>query len=412
MEALRQGVRECVEGVRREELGCFLSGGTDSSTISGLVTQAYGAPARTFSIGFDVARYDERHYSRVAARHFGTEHTEHVLTPDEADRAIDVLAATYEQPFGNSSAVPTYVCAKLAQQAGVRRMLGGDGGDELYGGNERYAMQWIFSLYGRVPGALRTGVLEPLLFGPLKRIDLWPVRKARGYVEQARVPLPERLGAKYNLLNRFGATSVLSDWVLQAEGAFDPVEIEREVWRRCGAQSQVNRLLAYDFKFTLGDNDLPKVTRMCHAAGTEVAFPMLADAVTDHSLTLPPGQKLRGTRLRYFFREALRGFLPDEIIDKPKHGFGMPFGDWLLAQPRLAERARDALEGLAQRGLIRPSFLAELERTVRGGHAGYYGTMIWVLMMLELWLRNGQQAASGSDDRAPSPDALAETGPA
>jgi asparagine synthase (glutamine-hydrolysing) len=385
--ALRAGVEECAAGVPRERLGCFLSGGTDSSTISGLATQAYGAPARTFSIGFDVSGYDERHWSRIAARHFGTDHTEHVMTPEEAEAAIDTIAQAYEQPFGNSSALPTLVCSRIAREAGVSRLLGGDGGDELYGGNERYATQWLFSLYERLPQGVRRGLMEPLLFGPLRDVQLWPVRKARGYVEQARVPLPERLGSKYNLLNRFGAASVLTPAVLDGCAGFEPTALEREVWSRCDARAQINRLLAYDFKFTLGDSDLPKVTRMCHAAGAEIAFPMLADAIVDHSLRLAPGQKLRRTRLRHFFKEALRGFLPDEIIEKPKHGFGMPFGDWVLSQPRLAARARDALASLAERGLVQPAFLGQVGEALRSGHAGYFGTMFWVLMILELWLR-------------------------
>jgi len=398
--ALRQGVRECIGSTPRERLGCFLSGGTDSSTIAGLVTEAYGSPARTFSIGFDVSGYDERQWSRIAARHFGTEHTEHVLTPSEAHRAIEAIAIHYEQPFGNSSALPTFVCASLAREAGIDRLLGGDGGDELYGGNERYAKQWLFSLYEGLPAGARRGLIEPLLFGPLAETQWWPVRKVRGYVEQARVDLPDRLGSKYNLLNRFGVQRVFTDAVLDAERDFNPSRIEEAVWARCTARSQVNRLLAYDFKFTLGDNDLPKVTRMCHAAGVEVAFPMLCDSVVDHSLRTPPGQKLKRTRLRYFFKEALRGFLPDEIIEKPKHGFGMPFGDWLLGQPGLAGLAQDALAGLASRGVVREAFVGELRHALQSGHAGYYGTMIWVLMILELWMREHADARLGAPQPA------------
>jgi len=386
-QALRDGVAQCTRGVARESLGCFLSGGTDSSTIAGLVTESYGAPARTFSIVFDESQYDERKFSRLAARHFSTDHVEYVLDGEDAERAIDVLASSYEQPFGNSSAIPTLVCAQLARRAGVTRLLGGDGGDELYGGNERYATQWTFSLYENVPTLIRAGLLEPLLFGPLKGIDAMLFRKARSYVEQAKVPLPDRLGSKYNLLNRFGASNVFSEDVLRRSSRFEAIELEREVWSHCRANSQINRLLEFDFKFTLGDNDLPKVTRMCHAAGVEVAFPMLTSAVVEHSLRLAPSQKLRGRRLRYFFREALRGFLPDEIIDKPKHGFGMPFGEWVLTQPRLASKAGDALEGLESRGMLRKGFLSEVNQALRTGHTGYFGTMIWVLMALELWIR-------------------------
>lgn len=392
LDAVRMGVRDSIQGLNPDAVGCFLSGGTDSSTISGLACEALGEPVRTFSIAFDVANYDESQYSRLAASHFNTRHTEHVLTPDEANATIDTVASSFEQPFGNSSAVPTHLCASIAREAGVTRILGGDGGDELYGGNERYATQWILSHYGKLPGFLRTGVVEPILLGGARSGGNWLLRKGRGYVEQARVPLPERLGSRYNLLNRFGTANVFSDAFLRESGGFSPVELERQAWLRCNAQTQINLLLAFDFKFTLGDNDLPKVTRMCHAAGIDVAFPMLNEAVLAHSLRLRPDQKLRRTDLRHFFRKALRGFLPDAIIDKPKHGFGMPFGDWLMHQPRLSARADDALASLATRGLIRPAFIHELRQSMSSQAAGYFGTMVWVLMSLELWLRQSPLA--------------------
>jgi len=396
LEALAQGVAECTSEHARESIGCFLSGGTDSSTIAGLVTRQYDAPARTFSIGFDVGGYDESHYSRLAARHFGTDHTEYYLTPDDVSRGVETVAAHYEQPFGNSSAVPTFFCASLAREAGITRMLGGDGGDELYGGNERYAKQAVFALYERMPGAMRSALLEPLLFGAMRGIDAKYVAKARSYVEQAKEPLPDRLQARYNLLNRLGAARVFTDAFLSDVRIDEPLALEREVWHRARAtrepMSQVDQLLAWDFKFTLADSDLPKVTRMCQAAGVEVCFPMLTHALVEHSLHLAPEQKLKGRRLRHFFRESLRGFLPDEIIDKKKHGFGLPFGDWLLTHERLRSVADDALRSLAARGVLRGEFLDALLAHVRSGHAGYYGTMVWVLMILELWLRASPMA--------------------
>jgi asparagine synthase (glutamine-hydrolysing) len=391
LSALRTGVAECTAGLPREQVGCFLSGGTDSSTIAGLVTRQYEGPARTFSIGFDVGGYDESMYSRLAAKHFGTDHTEYYLTADDVLAGVETIASQYEQPFGNSSAVPTYFCAGLAREAGVTRMLGGDGGDELYGGNERYAKQAIFALYERAPEAFRSAVLEPILFRALKGVDAKLIAKARSYIEQAKEPLPDRLQSRYNLVNRLGAREVFTDAMLARVRLDGPLALEREVWSRGKAlaepMSQLDKLLAWDFKFTLADSDLPKVTRMCHAAGVEVAFPMLTHALVEHSLQLRPGEKLKGRRLRHFFKESLRGFLPDEIIEKKKQGFGVPFGDWLLMHEPLRLKADDALRSLAARGVIREPFLKQLLAQLASGHAGYYGTMVWVLMILELWLR-------------------------
>jgi len=395
--ALRDGVAECTAGMSRDQVGCFLSGGTDSSTIAGLVTRHFAAPARTFSIGFDVGGYDESTYSRLAAKHFGTEHTEYFLTAQDVLAGVETIATQYEQPFGNSSAVPTYFCANLAREAGVTRMLGGDGGDELYGGNQRYAKQAVFALYERIPAGLRAALIEPLLLGPWGKVGFKPVAKARSYVEQAREPLPDRLQSRYNLVNFLGAEAIFTDAMLARVSLEQPLALEREVWTRAKAlaepMSQLNRLLAWDFKFTLADNDLPKVTRMCHAAGVEVAFPMLTRGLVEHSLRLRPDQKLHGRRLRHFFKESLRGFLPDEIIHKKKQGFGVPFGDWLLRHERLRAKADDALRSLAARGVIRPEFLKRLLAELGTGHAGYYGTMVWILMILELWMQASPLAA-------------------
>src|SRR5262249_1360071 len=143
--------------------------------------------------------------------------------------------------------------------------------------------------------------------------------------------------------------------------------------------------LALDLRYTLADNDLPKVVRSCEMARVDVRFPLLSDAVVEFSAHLAPRLKLRGTRLRYFFNEALRGFLPDAIIPTSKHGFALPFGEWLVTHPPLRELALDSLTSLKKRGVVRPAFLDELTSVRVQTHAAYYGTMVWVLMMLEQW---------------------------
>jgi asparagine synthase (glutamine-hydrolysing) len=124
---------------------------------------------------------------------------------------------------------------------------------------------------------------------------------------------------------------------------------------------------------------------MCELAGVDVAFPMLHESVVDFSAMLAPVMKLKGTKLRYFFKEALRDFLPNEIITKEKHGFGLPVGAWLQSHPPLRELAGDSLQRLKQRNIVRPEFIDNLFSEQMQRHAGYYGTMIWILMMLELW---------------------------
>ena len=201
---------ECVreEVAAGGEVGCFLSGGTDSSTVAGYLGQVTGAPARTYSIGFEQQGYDEMSFARIAARHFSTDHHEYYVTPDDIVELVPRVPQIYGEPFGNSSVVPTYYCARMAREDGVDVLLGGDGGDELFAGNERYARQLVFALYERVPERLRRSGLEPLLgvfpFGD----RILPVRKARRYVEQANMPMPDRLES-YNLVDWFGVDVLL-----------------------------------------------------------------------------------------------------------------------------------------------------------------------------------------------------------
>jgi asparagine synthase (glutamine-hydrolysing) len=364
-------------------VGAFLSGGTDSSTIAGLLGRVTGRRIPTFSIGFDVPEYNELGYARIAADRFGTDHHEYMVTPEDVVAALPRIARSYDAPFGNASAVPTFYCARLAREHGVARLLGGDGGDELFGGNARYGTQWLFSLYGRIPAPLRHGVLEPAAAIPgLDRIGL--VRKARSYMAQASIPLPDRLES-YNLLARIGAGRIFTSDFLAAIDPASPLEAQRQRFREAGDCALINRMLAYDFKFTLADNDLPKVTRMCDVAGVDVSFPMLDDDVVAFASRLAPDLKLRRTKLRYFFKLALADLLPREIIAKTKHGFGLPFGVWLATARPLADFARAHLQRLRSRGVVRPEFIDELWDTLLPSHPGYYGTMIWILLMLELW---------------------------
>ena len=377
---LRQGVREAAQD---GAVGTFLSGGTDSSTVAGMLGEVTGQPARTYSIGFEAQGYDEMGYARIAARHFGTRHHEYYVTPADVVSAIPRIAEIHDQPFGNSSAVPTYFCAKLAKGDGVDVLLGGDGGDELFGGNERYATQYLYSLYSDLPRALRKGLIEPVAFLPP---EIGIVGKVQRYIRNASLPMPARYD-NYNLLERLGAANIFTPEFLGTVDTQQPRMMLDHAYHSARAHSLINRMLALDLRFTLADNDLPKVTRACELAGLDVRFPMLDDAVVSFSATLPPRLKLRGTRLRYFFKESLRGFLPAEIIAKTKHGFGLPFGPWLQTHRPLRQLALDSLADLKKRGIVRPEFIDELTSTHVESHAGYYGTMVWVLMMLEQWLK-------------------------
>jgi asparagine synthase (glutamine-hydrolysing) len=146
-------------------------------------------------------------------------------------------------------------------------------------------------------------------------------------------------------------------------------------------------MLYLDWKFTLADNDLRKVNRMCEVSGIDVRYPMLDNELIEFSTKIPPDMKIKGFKLRYFFKQALKDFLPPEIIAKRKHGFGLPFGEWLRVSPPLQELAYDSLRALKTRGYLRPEYIDRLIGEHQTDHAGFYGSMIWTLVMLEIWLK-------------------------
>jgi asparagine synthase (glutamine-hydrolysing) len=384
---LRRRFRDAITNAVKSEVGtdsvgCFLSGGTDSSTVAGTLKQVAGHAA-TFSIGFDAAGYDEMEYARIAAKHFGTDHHEHYVTPAELVSGIPNVASHYDQPFGNSSAVPAYICALMARDHGVQKLLAGDGGDELFGGNTRYAKQKIFEAWWHLPQAVRAGT-SPLIANRLTR-GLPLLRKAASYVDQASVPMPARMET-YNLLKRFGPTEVFTPAFLASINTKSPESLQSEVYHRQQTSPFVDRMLAYDWRFTLSDNDLPKVSGTTRLAGIGVGYPLLADALVDVSTALGARDKVLGLRLRHFFKESLTDFLPPEIIAKKKHGFGLPVGVWLVRDKAFRELARSSLAQLGERRLIQASLVDDLFSRRLEEHPGYYGEMVWILIMLEQWL--------------------------
>jgi asparagine synthase (glutamine-hydrolysing) len=379
---LHQAVSRQLDG---SKAACFLSGGTDSSTVAGIIGEVTGKPAATYSIGFEAEGYDEMEFARIAARRFGTEHHEYYVTPEDLVCAIPSVARYYDQPFGNSSALPAYYCAKMAREDGVSRILGGDGGDELFGGNTRYAKQKVFGWYAHIPRPLRTGVLEPLL-GNQRIGRLSGISKVVSYVDQAKVPMPDRL-QMYNLIMRLGMDAVFSGDFLRQVDTGLPLVQQREVWQFAKPPcSEVNRQLAFDWRYTLAESDLPKIVGTASLAGLSVGFPLLDDDLLAFSQRLPSSLKLNGLQLRWFFKEALKGFLPDEIIAKKKQGFGLPFGVWVTRNSNLRELSESSLRSLVDRDILRGEFVDALFRSYLGEHPGYYGEMIWISMMFAQWM--------------------------
>jgi len=380
---LETAVGRALDGEAR--IGAFLSGGTDSSTVAAMLTRLKREPADTYSLGFAWEGFDEMKYARITARHLGARAHEYYVTPEDIVDAIPVIARAYDEPFGNDSAAPTYICARMAKADGIDVLLAGDGGDEIFGGNTRYAKQKVFEAYDAIPGSLRRGLIEPLAFASPGRARIAPLRKLASYIRQARVPLPDRLET-YNFLNRSPLAEIFEPDFLATVDTDAPLRMLREVYQRTHSSSPVNRMMHLDLKITLADNDLRKVSRMCDMAGIEVRYPMLDDDLVELSGEIPARLKVKGLKLRYFFKRALKDVLAPETIAKTKHGFGMPFGPWLKSHGPMAELVNGSLDAFRQRGILSPAYIDAVRRAHHSDHATYFGIMVWVIAMLECWL--------------------------
>jgi asparagine synthase (glutamine-hydrolysing) len=386
-------VREALCGTDIKHTGAFLSGGTDSSTVVGLMKRITGERVNAFSIGFLEPRYDESQYAELAARHFDAAHYIRVVTPDDAFVSLPEIVEAYDEPFGNNSALPTYLCARLAQETGMRLLLAGDGGDEIFGGNERYARERLFARYQLIPRVLRRGLIEPLLrLVPPGRMDL--LGKAQRYVERASQPNPERFYATEFFIARERDRLLHPDF-LAAITPDLPMRIARGHYDAARARSALNRLLYLDLKIAIGDDDLFKVTRMAELAGLAVRFPMLDPRLVEFTATLPAWHKVRGTEKRHLFKRAFSTLLPAATLAKVKHGFGLPVSDWLRSHGPFRELARDTLLSSRSlgRGYFIPGAVEELFRLHEGDRTPFYGDILWTLLMLELWYQRHGEAA-------------------
>ena len=380
-----KAMRQTLGGLEPKHTGAFLSGSTDSSTIVGLMSRLTGERVQAFSIGFQEARYNELEYAELAARHFGAAHYTSIVTADEALACLPDVVAAYDEPFGNNSALPSYLCARLARETGVKVLFAGDGGDEIFGGNERYRRDSILARYHLIPAWLRQGLIEPIVRRfPAEAPGL--TGKAHRYVERACLPNPDRFYSTEFFVNQNRQRLLHPDF--QAATTPDwPLQVARRHFEAAAGAGELNRLLHVDLKITLADNDLFKVVRTAEAAGIGVRFPLLDHSLVEFMATLPASYKVRGGEKRYIFKEAFGGLLPEKILAKVKHGFGLPTSDWLKRHKGFRELGRDVLLSAKsrQRGYFAPGVMEEMFRLHEADQTPFYGDILWNVLMLELW---------------------------
>jgi asparagine synthase (glutamine-hydrolysing) len=389
-----EAVARTLRGTTPKEAGAFLSGGTDSSAVVGLMGRLTSERANAFSIGFQEPRYDELGYAELAARHFEATHYVKILTPDAALEALPRLVEAYDEPLGNNSAIGTLACARLARECGIRHLLAGDGGDEIFGGNERYTADRVFARYHLVPLPVRRRLLEPVF---LNLPDRGPLGRVQRYIRRANIPNPRRFYS-YEFFFAQEAQQLLDPDFARTADLNAPWNVVQEHFDRVEAGSELNRLMYLDLKLTIGDNDLLKVTRTAELAGVAVRFPLLDLSLVEFTGTLPANMKVRGLEKRYLFKRAFRTLLPPQTLAKRKHGFGVPTSVWLKSHPGFQALARETLlsSRARQRGYFRPGAIDELFRLHAADTTPFYGDILWTLLMLELWHRQHLDQAVSS----------------
>jgi asparagine synthase (glutamine-hydrolysing) len=381
LEELRALLDEAVR-VRLESevpLGAFLSGGVDSSTVVGLMTRHATQPVRTFSIGFHEDSYNELKYARVAAQNFGTDHHEFIVTPDIC-AIVDDLVWHFDEPFADSSAIPTYMVSKLAREY-VTVALSGDGGDEVFAGYTRYALDRKRSGFGNLPRVVRKGLMQPL--GRNLPHGAW----GKNFVHNLAFDPIDRYIEDVSAFTRLNKRSLYTaDFRAQLHGSEAAAHF-REIATRSRQADSLDPLLYLDSKTYLPGDILTKVDRMTMAVSLESRAPLLDHKLIEFVCTrIPASMKMKGLETKHVFKRAVRDLAPAEILDRPKQGFGIPIGQWINRQ--LRERLRGTLTEprTMQRGYVEPQYvkllLDEHERG-RRDHA----TSLWTLFMLELWHR-------------------------
>ncbi|WP_438863385.1 asparagine synthetase B family protein [Neptunicella sp.] len=379
-------IEQTVKQQVTSDCGAFLSGGLDSSTVAGMLAK-HQQPAKTFSIGFEVPAFDETAYAQITAEHFNTQHETLYLKPEMAAKEFVKVAQYFDEPFGNSSAMAAYFCATFAREHGVTHLLAGDGGDELFAGNERYAKQKVFEHFHQAPKWLQA--LPRLAFNNPLAANLPGLKKATSYIKQADVPLPDRL-ENYNFIKQLGADNMFPAAFLTEVDQEQPIELKRQRYKQCTSDDPVDSMLYLDWKFTLADNDLVKVTKMCELAGVTVDFPLLDRKLVDFSCTIPAEIKLPGGELRDFYKKSCKSFLNEATLAKSKHGFGLPFGVWMKENQQLKELTLASLQAFKARKIVNDSLIDQALKAHQSVHAGYYGELIWIMVILELWLQGNE----------------------
>lgn len=373
-------------------LGAFLSGGVDSSIVTALAVEETGPGLNTFSVGFDAASHNELSYAKIVADHLGTRHHELSLSADAMEE-LPAIVASLGEPFGDSSAIPTYHLSRFARKH-VTVALAGDGGDELFAGYEWMRRQRWIDMARSMPRAL-TGSAAAVL---RKAIPTCETKDGKGaafvrFLDDAAQSPQRAFYRRSTCFTEKMKASLLPDGAKKPWGGYDSFGLFESTLAGAGTDFY-EQMLAWDSKVYLPDDDLCKVDRMSMAHSLEVRVPVLDLPLVEWSAGVPFGMKLRGLQTKRIWKDAFRDLLPGRIFEQRKQGFSIPLQKWIqtyLPGIRRLLLDKDSFCGTLFRG---EAVRRMLDLHAGGGHR--LGGQIYLLLVLELWARNAAQGRTGS----------------
>jgi asparagine synthase (glutamine-hydrolysing) len=366
--------------VSERPLGAFLSGGVDSSAVVAAMARSASEPVKTFCIGFDDAMLDERAYARIVARHYGTDHYEHVVT-SSALEVLPSLAWHFDEPFADSSAIPTFYVSKLSSQH-VTVVLTGDGGDEFFGGYRRYLAAAAVRL--PVPGIVRPG-LRSLSSRLAAAGDRPRMHKAARALDVLGQPHSRRYARLVSYFTPEQKLQIYTDDLCEQVGGIDSYQLIDRAFAASRAPSWAGRIMDVDIHTYLPGDILVKLDIASMAWSLEARCPFLDHHLMEWAAQLPAQLKVRRGTTKFLLKKAMEPWLPRELLTRRKQGFGVPMAAWLRTGFR--DLARDVLTDATarSRGLFRPEAVATMLAEHDEGHD--HARLLWALIQFELWHR-------------------------
>ncbi len=373
-------------------LGAFLSGGIDSSAVVWAMAEASPEPVRTFSIGFDHSTHDELPYARRIAEQFGTVHEEFEVRANAVD-IVPKIVRHYGEPFADSSAIPSFALAEITRRH-VTVALNGDGGDESFGGYTRYVANAVAGRLDRIPAPVRRSMTALGRRLPAGGSVTSITNKARRLTSTLALDGPARYTQYMSWFDLAQRRALYTPGFEESAGAGagDAIGL---AWAQTSGSAVVDKMLEVDIATYLAGDLIPKIDIATMAYALEARSPLLDHQLMEFAASIPAGLKVRGQEKKWILREAMRGVLPDDILDRPKQGFTVPLSSWLRTDLRAWSQEILLDRATIDRGYFDEQAVRALLRRHDAG-ADAEGRRIWSLLMLELWHREFVHSSIGS----------------